>query len=153
MTTKKESQIKELQEKIDKLKLEIEQEKSKDNLIDIKSLRFKTYKCLPKIEVSQIIDWNKPYKDIIIPQGLRLIKIQELIEILESSEEKQFLEKYKEIYNYFWCYQTKYDKNFAGARRLYRGSGGDWFAGWYDLDGSGVAGRVVFVRDLKKVKK
>jgi len=113
-------------------------------------IKFRKFKCLPKIEVSEIIDWDKPYSEIEIPEGLRLINIYELITLLESEEEYKFLGKYKNKFNYFWIEQRKWDKKNDTACRVDRNDNGNWDADWYNLDNSSDCGRVVFVKEATK---
>ncbi len=104
------------------------------------------------IEVSQIIDWDKPYNEIVVPEGCRLMDVWELWRLLESKYSDAFLGAYKGKYNYFWCEQTKYAKenNYSSGLSLY------WYSyllSYYeDLASSHSYGRVAFVRDLKVEK-
>ena len=108
-------------------------------------MKFKKYKCLPNIEVSEIINCNKSFNEIEIPKGCRLIKIQEIITLLESEEENEFLGDYKNRYSYF----LTINKN-ESVRGVGRYGGGDWGAGWYLPGNSGSVGRVVFVKEDKQ---
>ena len=112
-------------------------------------MKLRKFKCLPNIKVSEIIDYSGLYNKIKVPKGCRLINIQEIITLLESNEENKFLGKYKNIYNYFWIKQRKYDKKNNNACRVYRGSVGNWDAYWSGFDYSGSYGRVVFVEENK----
>ena len=112
-------------------------------------MKLRKFKCLPNIKVSEIIDYSGLYNKIKVPKGCRLINIQEIIILLESNEENKFLGKYKNIYNYFWIKQRKYDKKNNNACRVVRGGGGYWDAGWDRFGVSVSYGRVVFVEENK----
>lgn len=130
--TELDKKILELQEKRKELILI---EEAKKNKVDTKNLfKFKD------LEITRIIDWDKSYDEIVIPKGFRLIKIQELVEILESDQEDEFLGAYKDKFGYFWCAKNKH-----GVLRLSRGSSGNWYASWA-VRGSVDAGRVVYVK-------
>lgn len=130
-------------QQIDKKILELQ--KKKEELI-VKQKTNKLFK-FKNLEITQIQDWNKPYNQIIIPSGFRLIKVQELIDLLESDSAGKFLGDYKDKHNWFWCEQTKYDKLNNYSRRLFRGRGGSWDAFWSGLGYSDAGGRVVFVKE------
>ena len=112
-------------------------------------MKLRKFKCLPNIKVSEIIDYSGLYNKIKVPKGCRLINIQEIITLLESNEENKFLGKYKNIYNYFWIKQRKYDKKNNNTCRVYRYGGGGWYASWDGFGVSGSYGRVVFVEENK----
>ena len=112
-------------------------------------MKLRKFKCLPNIKVSEIIDYSGLYNKIKVPKGCRLINIQEIITLLESNEENKFLGKYKNIYNYFWIKQRKYDKKNNNACRVYRSVDGYWGANWGRFDYSYSYGRVVFVEENK----
>jgi len=100
------------------------------------------------IEVTKIQDWIKPYNEIVIPKGFRLIEDYELMWLIRKATTK-FLGKYKGEYNYFWIAQTPYVKANNYSSGLYlNGNLGLYL---YDdgLSDSDEDGRVVFVRDLK----
>jgi hypothetical protein len=98
------------------------------------------------LTITKIIDWNKPYNEIVIPKGFRLIKVWELMKLLESKERDKFLDSYKSKYNWFWCEQTTYAKanNYFSwlymDGDLYIGSNSEYLASSYS------DGRVVFVK-------
>ena len=112
-------------------------------------MKLRKFKCLPNIKVSEIIDYSGLYNKIKVPKGCRLINIQEIITLLESNEENKFLGKYKNIYNYFWIKQRKYDKKNNNTCGVVRYGGGGWIAYWYRFDYSYSDGRVVFVEENK----
>jgi hypothetical protein len=98
------------------------------------------------LTLTKIQDWNKPYNEIVIPEGFRKIKIWELWQLLESEEMDKFLGDYKGKYNWFWCEQTNYAKKNGYSSGLCL----DWNLDLYSVDGgladSGDGGRVVFVK-------
>jgi len=136
-------QIEKLQEQ--KNKLLSEQEANKDKLT------FKRYKVLPKLKVSNIIKWTKPYDEIIVPRGCRLIKQWELFKLLEEDYEiaDEFLGDYKGKYNLFWTEQSRFAKSYNYTSGLYLGGGLYLSSGNEDLAYSDVGGRVVFVKEVK----
>lgn len=101
------------------------------------------------IEVSQIIDWDKPYNEIQIPNGCRLPEVWELWRLLESEYSDKFLGKYRGEYSWFWCKQTKYAKENNRSSGLYLHWGSYLGSACEDLADSDSDGRCVFVRDLK----
>jgi hypothetical protein len=125
-----------------KQKQKEEREKNKPIKIDTKNLfKFKD------LEITKIVDWNKPYNEIVCPKGFRLIKVQELWDLLDSDKNDEFLGDYKGKYSRFWCEQTKVDKIKGYARRLCRNDSGWFNASWSDdLDYSGENCRVCFVK-------
>ena len=102
-----------------------------------------------KINVFPIQDYKGRYEDIKIPNGKRLIKVWELIWILDSKYDKQFLGNYKGKDNFFWCKQLKYDKQNKRSRGLTLYGDLDLSSYWDYLPVSNAGGRVVFVEDLK----
>ncbi len=97
------------------------------------------------LELTQIQDWDKPYNEIEIPKGFRLIKVEELWKLLDSKEADSFLGNYKGEYNWFHCAQTKNDKREKWGRRLCLGRGLNLSSDDEDLASSYGDGRVVFV--------
>ena len=102
------------------------------------------------LTLTKIKTWDKPYNEIIVPEGFRMIKIWELWQLLESKERDKFLGDYKGKYNYVWCEQTNYAKlnNHSSGLCLYGSLSVDSYGG--DLAGSSSVGRVVFVKEEKK---
>lgn len=98
------------------------------------------------IETTKIKEWTKPYNKIKVPKGFRLIKIWELIYILESKYCDRFLGKFKDSWNCFWCEQNKYSKENNLACGVDRSRFGSWDAYWDRFDYSDDFGRVVFVK-------
>jgi len=100
-----------------------------------------------KIEVSKPKEYTKPYNEMEIPEGCRLVKIWELFWIYES--------KYKDFifgedgYVNFACEQLDIDKKNKWSRWLCRSRYDDLFARVDNLLYADEDGRVVFVRELK----
>ena len=101
--------------------------------------------------IPKILDWDKPYNEIVIPKGMRLIKLWELFKLLDSKYSDKFLGNYKGKWNYFWCEQTKYAKlnNRSSGLCLVRGL--DLYSGDVSLAYSDDCGRVVFVKKGWKI--
>lgn len=71
------------------------------------------------LEVTRTQEWTKPYNKIIVPEGWRKIKVQELWFILDGSKYvDDFLGDFKGKWNRFWCEQTHYDKENNYSRWL-----------------------------------
>lgn len=133
---------------IKQIDLEIEKlEKEKEELKN--KVKFRKFKCLPNLEVSQIKDHQETFDKIVIPQGCRLMRIWEFAKLIESDESDEFLGDYKGKWSYFYLEQTKYAKknNYVASACVVRD--GDWVSIDVDLAYSGDDGRVVFVRDLE----
>jgi phage terminase large subunit-like protein len=135
------------------LKLEIEKLQKQlaelENQITFRKITFRKFKCLPDIEVSEIIKHeNKTFKEISIPKGCRLIKIWEFAKLIESDESDEFLGEFKGLYNYFFLEQTKYAKANNYLFRACLNCDGIWFA-HVGLANSNGNGRVVFCREKK----
>jgi hypothetical protein len=91
--------------------------------------------------------WIKPYKDIVIPKGMRLIKVWELFWIFESKY-KDFLFSEKGWLD-FACKQLDCDIKNNYSRWVYRSGDGDLVAGGGSLLSASSDGRVVFVKGAK----
>ncbi len=102
------------------------------------------------LDITNIQDWDKPYNEIVVPEGYRKIKIWELWELLESEERDDFLGEYKGKYNNFWCEQTNYAKLNNYSSRLCLNGNLGVYSDDDELAGSGDGGRVVFVKIEEK---
>ena len=98
------------------------------------------------LTITKIQDWDKPYKEIVIPEGYRMIKVWELLKLVESEECNNFLGKYSETYNYFLCAQTKYAKENSRSSWLYLNNNLNFDSVNGDLANYEEVGRVVFVK-------
>jgi hypothetical protein len=134
-----------------KQQLKLEIEKLQKQLAELENqITFRKFKCLPDIEVSEIIKHeNKTFKEISMPKGCRLMRIWEFAKLIESDESDEFLGEFKGQYNYFFLEQTKYAKANNYLFRAYLNSVGDWSARDGNLADSNGDGRVVFCREKK----
>jgi hypothetical protein len=134
-----------------KQQIKLEIEKLQKQLAELENqITFRNFKCLPNIEVSEIIKHeNKTFKEISIPKGCRLMRIWEFAKLIESKESDEFLGEFKGQYNYFFLEQTKYAKanSFIVGACLY--GGGAWNYDNGSLANSSDDGRVVFCREKK----
>lgn len=99
------------------------------------------------LTLTKIKDWDKPYNQIVVPEGFRKIKVWELMKLIESKERDSFLGDYKVKYNFIWCEQTNYAKNNNYASGLYLCENLDVYSDGEDLADSVSGGRVVFVKE------
>jgi len=99
------------------------------------------------LTLTKIQDWDKPYNEIVVPEGFRKIKVEELWKLLDSEEADSLLGDYKGKFNFFWCEQTKNDKLNKYARRLYLGGSLNLDSYVVNLDVSYDSGRLVFVKE------
>jgi hypothetical protein len=134
-----------------KQQIKLEIEKLQKQLAELENqVTFRKFKCLPDIEVSEIIKHeNKTFKEIKIPKGCRLMRVWEFAKLIESNESDEFLGEFKEQYNYFFLEQTKYAKANSLVARVYLNRDGDWDFGNDDLADSDDDGRIVFCREKK----
>jgi hypothetical protein len=134
-----------------KQQLKLEIEKLQKQLAELENkITFRKFKCLPDIEVSEIIKHeNKTFKEISIPKGCRLMRIWEFAKLIESDERDEFLGEFKGQYNYFFLEQTKYGKANSFIARAYLSRGGGWSSNDDDWASSDNSGRVVFCREKK----
>jgi hypothetical protein len=134
-----------------KQQLKLEIEKLQKQLAELENkITFRKFKCLPDIEVSEIIKHeNKTFKEIKMPKGCRLMRIWEFAKLIESDESDEFLGEFKEQYKYFFLEQTKYGKANSLIARAYLRRDGNWNSSYDDLTGSDDDGQVVFCREKK----
>jgi hypothetical protein len=134
-----------------KQQLKLEIEKLQKQLAELENqITFRKFKCLPDIEVSEIIKHeNKTFKEISIPKGCRLIRIWEFAKLIESDESDEFLGEFKGQYNYFFLEQTKHGKANSFVARAFLDRVGDWGSDSVNLAYSNDNGRVVFCREKK----
>ena len=101
------------------------------------------------IEVLEIKVWTKPYNQIVIPKGQRLIKFSELIFIWENGKYrhilfKEWIENPKWLL--FWLYPVwNYPDNSFRACLYWDGN---WYADVDYLGGSYDNGKIIFCRSL-----
>ena len=103
------------------------------------------------LEITYPKSWTKPYNEIVIPEGFRLIRVWELWELLESEQAEEFLGPLKDEYCLFWCEQTRYAKRFDFSSRLYLDGNLNVYSDNDDLADPNSNGQVVFVKE--EVKK
>jgi len=134
-----------------KQQLKLEIEKLQKQLAELENqITFRNFKCLPDIEVSEIIKHeNKTFKEIKMPKGCRLMRIWEFAKLIESDESDEFLGEFKGLYGYVFLEQTKYAKANNYLFRVYLGGGGGWGAHDGGLACSSNDSRVVFCREKK----
>ena len=105
------------------------------------------------LEWSKIEKWNKTFEEIKIPEGWRLPKVTELMEIYETDKAEEFDEEYGKVWHWIYCQQTKYAKENNYLSRVYLDSDGDLSVDDEDLSDLLGGGRVVFCRELNKLKE
>ena len=107
------------------------------------------------IEVTPLEKWTKPYNQIEIPEGYRLLRLSEFLYIWENENYRNvFLKDYldKPEWKVIWLEQLWNDKRNKWSRRVYLDGSLNLESSGGNLAYSDEYGRVAFVRDLKKEK-
>ena len=105
------------------------------------------------LEWSKIKRWNKTFEKIKIPKGWRLPKVTELLEVYETDKAKKFDKEYKKKWHWIFCQQTKYAKENNYMSRVFLIGDGVLVADGGDLSYSDDIGRVVFCREINKLRE
>ena len=136
--------MKTIKQQIEKKEKEIKVLKEKLENESLKSFRCKEL----NLEITPLKEWTKPYNEIVIPKGWRLLKTHEYFYLIEEGYENQLIGKFKNEYNYAWTQQTNYAKKNNYESWVYFDRNG--YVGSSDggLQGSYDDGRVAFCRKL-----
>ena len=134
---------------MNKLKKQIEQKEKELKILKekLENESLKTFKCKElNLEITPVKEWTKPYNEIVIPKGWRLLKTHECIFLIEEGYKNELIRKLKE-YNWIWVQQTNYAKENNYSSRVYFDGGG------VGSDSGGLQvsldnGRVAFCREL-----
>ena len=136
---------------MNKLKKQIEQKEKELKILKekLENESLKTFKCKElNLEITPVKEWTKPYNEIVIPKGWRLLKTHECIFLIEEGYKNELIRKLKE-YNWIWVQQTNYAKenNYSSGVYFCRsGNVGSYYVGY--LRNSDDDGRVAFCREL-----
>ena len=105
--------MKTIKQQIEKKEKEIKVLKEKLENESLKSFRCKEL----NLEITPLKKWTKPYNEIVIPKGWRLLKTHEYFYLIEEGYENQLIGKFKNEYNYAWTQQTNYAKKYYKAKQ------------------------------------
>ena len=136
--------MKTIKQQIEKKEKEIKVLKEKLENESLKSFRCKEL----NLEITPLKEWTKPYNEIVIPKGWRLLKTHEYFYLIEEGYENQLIGKFKNEYNYAWTQQTNYAKKNNYASRVYFDRNGIVYSNYDYLQNSYDNGRVAFCRKL-----
>ena len=136
--------MKTIKQQIEKKEKEIKVLKEKLENESLKSFRCKEL----NLEITPLKEWTKPYNEIVIPKGWRLLKTHEYFYLIEEGYENQLIGKFKNEYNYAWTQQTNYAKKNNYASWVCFGRSGSVYSVDDDLQNSYDNGRVAFCRKL-----
>ena len=140
--------MKTIKQQIEKKEKEIKVLKEKLENESLKSFRCKEL----NLEITPLKEWTKPYNEIVIPKGWRLLKTHEYFYLIEEGYENQLIGKFKNEYNYAWTQQTNYAKKNNYASRVFLYGDAEVSSGYGDLQNSNDYGRVAFCRKLDALK-
>jgi len=136
--------MKTIKQQIEKKEKEIKVLKEKLENESLKSFRCKEL----NLEITPLKEWTKPYNEIVIPKGWRLLKTHEYFYLIEEGYENQLIGKFKNEYNYAWTQQTNYAKKNNYASRVCFDRDGYVYSNVVNLQYSYDVGRVAFCRKL-----
>ncbi len=140
--------MKTIKQQIEKKEKEIKVLKEKLENESLKSFRCKEL----NLEITPLKKWTKPYNEIVIPKGWRLLKTHEYFYLIEEGYENQLIGKFKNEYNYAWTQQTNYAKKNNYESWVYLDRDAEVDSNDDDLRGSLGNGRVAFCRKLDALK-
>ena len=135
---------------MNKLKKQIEQKEKELKILKekLENESLKTFKCKElNLEITPVKEWTKPYNEIVIPKGWRLLKTHECIFLIEEGYKNELIRKLKE-YNWIWVQQTNYAKENNYSSRVYFFRNGNVSSNYDNLQDSYGSGRVAFCREL-----
>jgi len=132
------------------IKQQIEQKEKEIEILKekLESKNLKPFICKElNLEITPLKEWTKPYSQIIIPKGWRMLKTHECIFLLEEGYKDKLIGKFKE-YNWIWVQQTNYAKEKKYSSRVCFYWNGIVVSYDDNLQYSDDIGRVAFCREL-----
>ena len=136
---------------MNKLKKQIEQKEKELKILKekLESKSLKPFKCKElNLEITPLKEWTKPYNEIVIPKGWRLLKTHECIFLIEEGYRDELIGKFKKDCNYIYVQQTNYAKKNNYLSRVYFYWNGSVNSNNDNLQGSSGNCRVAFCREL-----
>ena len=136
---------------MNKLKKQIEQKEKELKILKekLESKSLKPFKCKElNLEITPLKEWTKPYNEIVIPKGWRLLKTHECIFLIEEGYRDELIGKFKKDCNYIYVQQTNYAKKNNYLSMVYFNRRGSVNSYNDDLQNSNDNGRVAFCREL-----
>ena len=136
---------------MNKLKKQIEQKEKELKILKekLESKSLKPFKCKElNLEITPLKEWTKPYNEIVIPKGWRLLKTHECIFLIEEGYRDELIGKFKKDCNYIYVQQTNYAKENNYSSSVYFGRNGSVDSDDGNLQNSFDDGRVAFCREL-----
>jgi len=136
---------------MNKLKQQIEKKEKELKILKekLESKSLKPFKCKElNLEITPLKEWTKPYNEIVIPKGWRLLKTHECIFLIEEGYRDELIGKFKKDCNYIYVQQTNYAKKNNYLSMVYFNRRGSINSYNDDLQNSNDNGRVAFCREL-----
>ncbi len=136
---------------MNKLKQQIEKKEKELKILKekLESKSLKPFKCKElNLEITPLKEWTKPYNEIVIPKGWRLLKTHECIFLIEEGYRDELIGKFKKDCNYIYVQQTNYAKKNNYLSMVYFNRRGSVNSYNDDLQNSNDNGRVAFCREL-----
>jgi len=136
---------------MNKLKQQIEKKEKELKILKekLESKSLKPFKCKElNLEITPLKEWTKPYNEIVIPKGWRLLKTHECIFLIEEGYRDELIGKFKKDCNYIYVQQTNYAKKNNYLSRVYFYWSGSVNSSYDNLQNSNDDGRVAFCREL-----